>query len=413
MRGLARYEGVALDRIRLATRDAFVELIDRTVDARPNFVIIAGDLYDGDWTDFNTGLFFVGQMSKLRQHGIRAYVLYGNHDAHSQLTRKLGLPENVSEFDHRSVETHVIEKLDVALHGRSYPKREVRENLCTAYPSPKQDMFNIGVLHTGLGGLGGHANYAPCALDELINKGYDYWALGHVHTRQVLNERPHIVFPGNLQGRHINEEGSRSASLVTVEHGQVTQMEEWECDVVRWYKLTVPVDNCETYDQISAAVGEKLSNLLATNDRNRVCAVRVQLTGDTPMHGKLLASTDVLTAEIRASSLDVGGEAVWIEKVEVLTNPLRTDLKELATHETLADLQALLGGSLEDPELLQRIEQEFSILASKLPIEFKSDMESNEDSYSQLILDSKNSDLLTRVLERVTYEISIEERDAS
>lgn len=413
MRGLAQYEGVTVDRIRSATRDAFVALVDRIVDARPGFAIIAGDLYDGDWNDFNTGLFFVDQMRKLRLHGIRVYVLYGNHDAHSQITKRLILPDNVHEFSHKKVQTHIVEEHDVALHGRSYPKRDVNENLSRDYPDPNSGNFNIGVLHTGLGGMGGHANYAPCSLDELVNKGYDYWALGHVHTRQILHEHPHVVFPGNLQGRHINEGGPRGASLVTVDHGKVDSIEAWECDVVRWQRLDVSVEGLESYDQVTAAVGECLTDVVAANDTNRVTAVRLQLTGATPLHGRLIASTDAHTENIQALSLDVGGDALWVEKVDVQTRPLASDAPDFSADEAFADLRQLLGASAKDPELIKLMAIEFSDMVSKIPNALKSDMEVSEGSFSQLIMEERHDELLARVLERASYELAGESSNES
>ena len=161
-------------------------------------------------------------------------MLYGNHDAANQITRSLVLPDNVRVFSSRKPETFTLAEFAVALHGQSYPQREVVENLVPTYPRPVPDMFNIGVLHTGLGGMGGgHADYAPCTRHDLDNEGHDYWDLGHVHQRCVLRERPHIVFAGNLQGRHIREAGPKSAYLVTVEAGELVDLSPVHADVVR------------------------------------------------------------------------------------------------------------------------------------------------------------------------------------
>ena len=178
--------------------------------------------------------FFVAQMGRLREAHIPVYLLHGNHDAESQITRRLPLPDNVHVFGGQQPESFRIDDLDVVLHGQSYRQRDVSENLARSYPQPVDGTFNIGVLHTGLGGMGGHANYAPCSLDDLINKGYDYWALGHVHRAEVLHERPYIVFPGNLQGRHVRESGAKGARLVTVENNEIVDCAMVHTDVVRW-----------------------------------------------------------------------------------------------------------------------------------------------------------------------------------
>ena len=134
LKGLSGHEGRVADRIRTATREAFDNLIGKTIDEEADFIIIAGDLYDGEWRDYHTGLFFTSQMGRLAKAGIPALVLYGNHDAESQITRRLELPENVHAFSERKPETFTLDELRVALHGQSFRQREVTDNLVPAYP---------------------------------------------------------------------------------------------------------------------------------------------------------------------------------------------------------------------------------------------------------------------------------------
>ncbi len=173
LKGLAGQQGAAAERICSATRVPFENLITQAIEEAVAFVVIAGDLYDGNWRDYQTGLFFVKQMGRLAQANILVFLLYGNHDAESQITRRLTLPANVKVFSARKAETFRLQHLDVALHGQSFRQRDITDNLVLAYPAPIEGCFNIGVLHTGLGGMGGHLNYAPCAIEDLINKGYD------------------------------------------------------------------------------------------------------------------------------------------------------------------------------------------------------------------------------------------------
>ena len=412
MKGLTQYEGVAVDRLRTATRDAFSELISKTIDSRPAFVIIAGDLFDGDWKDYNTGYSLVTEMSRLRMAEIRAYVLYGNHDAQSQITKRLRLPENVHEFSHKEVESHRLDDLNVVLHGRSYPRRDVQENLVQEYPSPIDGMFNIGVLHTGLGGLGGHANYAPCSLEQLVNAGYDYWALGHVHTRQILNEYPHVVFPGNLQGRHINEDGPRSASLITVEDGRVVDIEEWECDFVRWHRIEVPVEDCAEFSEVITAIGEKIDEFQDEKAEDHTNAVRIRLTGTTSLHGLLVSANEDLTLDVQAMALDRGGDMLWVEKVENATKSAATSARNVAKDEAIGELQSMLDGAIKDHELAQQIQEEFATLLAKLHSELKTDLEDSERGYTNLLVNDKYEELLEQTADRVMFEITRGEQNA-
>lgn len=158
LRGLSAYDNAPAERLRNASRDAFKELVSKAIDEQVSFVVIAGDLYDGDWRDYNTGIFFVGQMGRLAKAGIRVYLLHGNHDAESEMTKKLTLPSNVTVFSSRSAQVHKIDEFKVALHGQSFASRAVIENLATSYKPKLTGHYNIGVLHTALEGYTAHAS---------------------------------------------------------------------------------------------------------------------------------------------------------------------------------------------------------------------------------------------------------------
>ena len=165
----------------------------------------------GDWRDMSSGSYFARAMGRLEQAGIPAYVLNGNHDDASVLTKSVPWPPNVHRFGSRKAETFQIEHLGVALHGWSFAQAAAPENLALSYPDAVPHAFNLGVLHTSLSGHVGHDRYAPCEIAELRARGYDYWALGHVHDHQIASRAPHVVFSGNLQGRNIRETGSKGA----------------------------------------------------------------------------------------------------------------------------------------------------------------------------------------------------------
>ena len=403
--GLAGQEGSAADRIRTATREAFENLVGLALHEEVAFVIIAGDLYDGDWRDYQTGLFFVRQMGRLAAAGVPVFLLYGNHDAESQITRRLVLPENVTAFSSRKPETFQLKELGVALHGQSYRQRDIADNMVPAYPEPIAGMFNIGVLHTGLGGMGGHANYAPCALDDLVNKGYDYWALGHVHQAAVLHERPHVIFPGNLQGRHIREAGPKGAYLLTVEDGELVEAISVASDVVRWARLTVPVDGCTRVTEAVDRVREAIENAVAQDADGRLLACRVELAGQTDIHGGLLASTEHLLAEARGAALGLGEELAWIERIVVATRPLLDAATLRAREDALGELQRMLEDAGEDAELKQLLEADIGELVRKLPHELRADP---EDAVLKVAVDGDYAELIDQVsgflVARITTE---------
>lgn len=253
--GLSNYEGMPSEEIRRATRDAFDKLVSLAIERKVDFLLVAGDLYDGDWRDARTGMFFVSRMSRLREHGIPVFLVHGNHDAASQITRSLPLPDNVHVFGNRKASTERIDALQVAIHGQSYAHQRNEDNLAAAYPARVSGCFNIGLLHTSLGGYSEHASYAPCSLDDLRARQYDYWALGHVHAAQLVSTGPHVVFPGNTQGRSIRETGEKGCYLVTVgDNLSISSCDFVPLDVFRWRLLEVKLSGISEKPQLLDSV---------------------------------------------------------------------------------------------------------------------------------------------------------------
>lgn len=364
LRGLDGQEGDIAQRIRSAPRRAFENLVGYALRERVDFVVIAGDLYDGDWKDYRTGLFFSRQMGRLKAANIPVFLLYGNHDAESRITKALELPPNVRVFRTRSPQTFTLDEPGVALHGQSFREKAVTKNLAAAYPSPRRGLFNIGVLHTGLGGMGGHDNYAPCTLTDLTAKGYEYWALGHVHSRQVLHQNPWVVFPGNLQGRHVRETGPKGAALVTVRDGEA-DVGFLDFDVARWETVEVRTQGAESFEDIGDAIREVAAPLVE-DAGDRLLLLRIRLSGRTPLHGGLLGDPEKLLNEARSAVFGLGGDGGWVARVDIETQPPISPetLRERA--DALGDLARLLAEAAEDPALLRDLEEDVGLLARRL-----------------------------------------------
>ena len=368
LRGLDRYDGAPVERLRSATRSALERLVDRALAERVDFLLLAGDIYDRDWQDFHTGLFFRGQMVRLERAGIRCFIVQGNHDAQGVISRQLTLPSNVTVFSSRAAQTVKLDDLSVAIHGRSFPEREVNEDLVPSYPPPVSGYFNIGLLHTSLTGRAGHDTYAPTDLPTLVAKGYDYWALGHVHAREVLNERPRIVFCGNLQGRHAKETGVKGCELVTVEAGRI-EAEFIALDVVRWSQLSVPLDGVDRLESLNEAFARALEPVLA-GTTDRLHAVRVTLTGSTELHRLEAAQPGTLAAAMHAAAQDIGTAEIWIEQVRLdLSTPLdraQAAQRQDAVGELVRLVDTIAG---DDQELMRRAQVELGDLLGAMPAE--------------------------------------------
>lgn len=367
--GLSAYKDAPAEQLRNVTRDAFTRLVDEAIEESVDFMVIAGDLYDGSWKDYNTGHFFCREMGRLNQVGIPVYLLLGNHDADSEMTKKLTLPANVHQFESRKPSTFRIEALKVALHGRSYKEAATLENLATSYPAPVAGWLNIGVLHTALEGYAAHASYAPCSVAELNAKGYDYWALGHVHEHAIVQQSPWLVFPGNLQGRHIRETGPRGAVLVTADETGIQSVERLLVDALRWKVVAVDASEASTLQEVVRQVGTAFERLLSETPDQIFLAVRVYIKGKTAAHGELFGLESQLREEILGQAAGHGIDRLWVEKVRLETEPL-TDASQVAERtDAIADLQRLLADAPTDVAFLKSLMDDLRPLVDKAPLE--------------------------------------------
>lgn len=376
LRGLSRYEGAPANRIRNATREALTALVQAAIDEAVSFVILAGDVFDGDWKDYNTGLFFSNQMARLRRENIPVYMVSGNHDAGSVITRSLKMPENVHTFSTRRPETIILEDPGVAIHGQGFSRKEMTDNLAAAYPDPVPEQFNIGILHTCVDGREGHGNYAPCKLDDLLSKRYDYWALGHVHQREILHTDPWIVFPGNIQGRHIKESGIKGCTLVQVDDTGDTHIDFLPLNSLQWIARVVDCTGISTVEEII----ENIISLLVMEQENLpgcLLAVRLDLTGMCSAHAELTKAPLKWAAQIRATVSDMGNDDIWIEKIMINTQMPLDVSKLTAGKNPVAELLAAdMAGIQDNAPLIRDCKDVLSLLEARLPVEF---FQENED----------------------------------
>ena len=368
LHGLERYEGAPVEEIRSATRRAFDNLIELAIDEQVAFVLLVGDLYDGDWKDYNTGLYFVERMGRLRDASIRVFIVAGNHDAASQITKHLRLPDNVTLFSTRKPERVVLDDLGVSICGQGFATRAVTDDISQGYPQGDPQLLNIGLLHTCLDGKPGHEPYAPCTVDGLRSKGYQYWALGHVHKREEVSQDPWIVFPGNIQGRHIREIGPKGCTLVTVDGGEIAAVEHRDLDVMRWSICELDVSATETVDDIYEQVRESLQSALDAAD-GRPVALRLVLYGACSAHLKLHADRERWIQEYRALATGLGGAGIWLEKISIKTMPAISTDEVLERDDALSGLLRAIHDMELDSSVLDELADEMSVLRQKLPAE--------------------------------------------
>lgn len=406
MRGLDKYEGAPAARLRAATRHALENLVALCIEERAAFLLLAGDVFDGSWKDFSTGLFFASQMTRLREANIPVVIVRGNHDAASSIVKSLRLPDNVHELSHKKAETLELPDAGACVHGQSFPQRATTDDLAARYPDAVRGAFNIGLLHTCVDGREGHDRYAPTSLETMRAKGYDYWALGHVHAREVLSTEPWVVFPGNLQGRHAKETGAKGASLVTVAGGSVEGVEHRALDVARWEQVIVDAtdaaDAAEVVDRARDAL-QKASDECA----DRLLAARVVVRGATRANGVIRNDIDHFVAQLRAATNDGLGDVVWLEKTLVQTRST-FDLAQIREEAgAVGHLARRLAAIKDDPKELAELATTFADLEKKLPSELREGDDAlrlTDPATLRAIVEDVEQTLLPRLLESTGRE---------
>lgn len=389
--GLQQYEGAPVDEMRVAPRRALQNLVNLAIAEKVGFVLIAGDLFDGDWKDYNTGLFFSAQMAKLREAGVMVLLVAGNHDASSQITKYLRMPENVKSFSVESPDTVIMEGLGIAVHGQGFHTRAVTADLTPAYPPPTPQYFNIGLLHTCATGREGHEPYAPCSIQGLLAKNYDYWALGHVHKYELIHEDPWILFSGNIQGRHTRETGPKGCTLVTVQNGRVLSLEQRELDILRWSLCLVNATGADRGEDVLDRVIETLHQELRGN-ADLPLAVRLVISGACKAHRDLSADMEQWTNEVRSAATDLSNGRIWIEKVKLETQS-ETEIQEMIERDdALGGLMRAIGDIKPGDGLFADLAPEFRELQRKLPSELRTGEEA---------IDLENPELLNSAIEDV------------
>lgn len=392
LRGLSRYESAPVESIRNACRRAFENLVEFAITEKVAFVLLAGDFYDGDWKDYSTGIFLSKQMGRLGQHNIAVFAVAGNHDATNRMTKALDSPANMRILSERKAEKIKLDDLAVVIHGRSFGPQHVDENLAATFDTAEKGMFNIGLLHTSLDGREGHAVYAPCTVNDLRSKGYQYWALGHVHQQEFVSQDPWIVFPGCIQGRHIRETGSKGCVLVTVEDDAISQVEKIPLDVLRWVQCSVEItDVVEMKEALERS--RKAIEKERTSTEGRPLAMRIRFEGGTRISDEMAAYPERLEQQINALGAEIAGDDLWIERVENDTSG-KLDLDSILAEDTaigklLKEIQAKPGNSEE----IDGLEGVLADLRQKMPEAFSPDSVLNlgdEQTVQRLVEEAKH-----------------------
>lgn len=372
LRSLALRDEAIHNRVQTATRTAFTRIVDTALNEGVAALLIAGDLFDGAERSARTAAFLSGQFDRLRAGGIRIFYIKGNHDAENPITGELTLPGNVHIFDGRGGKVQLAD--DIWIHGVSFGGRHAPESLLSKFPAPVAGAVNIAMLHTSLAGAAGHDVYAPCTVAELATMGFDYWALGHVHRRQVHSEAPWIVMPGMPQGRDVGEAGPKSATLLTLD--SAIQVEEVATSAVEFLTHTIDVAGLDNHDALRDILRQELREL-EERIKSDAGVVRLKLIGASPLRWQILRDRDIWSETAEQIAGETG--RLWLDKFVV-------DLTGAAAQSQSAtdELAQLMDAIRTEPGFAETCRIELESVLTELPPQRRAALMPDEDAATAL-----------------------------
>jgi DNA repair protein SbcD/Mre11 len=400
LRSLAFRDPELADLIGNATRRAFVSIIDICLSEQVDALLLAGDLYDGEQTSMKTARFLAEQIRRLHEAGISVYIIRGNHDALSRITKELTFPDSVKLFGARP-EAIAIDRPNggaVAIHGLSFARPQAPESLLPRFKAPVEGAVNIALMHTSLAGAPGHDNYAPCSPADLDAAGFDYWALGHIHKRSVAQGRAAVVMSGMPQGRDINESGPKSVTLVTVKDDRSVVVEERITSVAQFEPVSVDLTGIHEWPDMINAVTRTLQSIRSSVQSEHVVA-RLRFTGTTPLAWRLRRDRDLLGADAANRAFLVG--KTWVEKIEIGCRPPAAGSETAPSADPILELRRLIADQVVPSDAYQKeIAAIADELRAQLPPECRGLLGTDEDAFNEAmsrIVDEGAEDILARL----------------
>ncbi|UES41951.1 metallophosphoesterase family protein [Roseibium aggregatum] len=399
LRSLALRNSDLAELIGDATRRALVTIVDVCIDEQVDALIVAGDLYDGDQTSMKTARFLASQMQRLHEADIATFIIRGNHDALSRITQELILPPSVTVFGGRAHSVEIAKgDLALSIHGLSFAKPHAPESLLEKYHRPTPDAVNIGIMHTSLAGAPGHDLYAPCKMSDLHGWGFDYWALGHIHTRTQHAGDRIVIMPGMPQGRDINEAGEKTVTLVTVNDDRSLTVEERPSSIAQFERVSIDMSSAETWREAADLVEQKIAGA-RDRTRSQHLVARLRLTGRTRLSWQLRRDRDLLLAEAEQRAESMGN--TWIEKIEIDTDAPESTPVGSATADPVLELGELIRGDIiHQHGVRQAVQDLVKELRDDLPPEargFSGDDEAAFEALVDQLLSEGSEDMLARL----------------
>ncbi|MEK4971343.1 DNA repair exonuclease [Niallia sp. FSL R7-0648] len=301
------------NKLKESTFTAFKKVIDAAISKKVDFIIIAGDIYDGEDRSIKAQIRFRNEMLRLEENQIEVYLIHGNHDHLNGSWVQIELPPNVHVFPSMvTVKKYVKNNLSVNLYGFSYETRHIKERRIVEYERSGEANFHVGILHGNLEGSTEHSAYAPFQVKDLLAKKMDYWALGHIHKREILESVPPIVYPGNIQGRHKKETEVKGCYYVELRDGDAS-LEFIPTSEVIWETVKIDASFVHTFDDLYKLCRKEMD---AVGDRKYSYLISLEIE-KLRLQDSFLAS-DLL--EILQQDEVDEDSFVWVNSIKVQEN---------------------------------------------------------------------------------------------
>ena len=368
-KGLTNWNSELAKRLKNATLGSLKKIVDLGIQENVDFLVISGDIFDSENQSLAAQLNFVEEMQRLTEKRIPAYFICGNHDPLSSWLEDLQMPENVFRFNASEVENQTFRKNGepiADIHGISFANKTVSKNLASSYkvkdqPSP----VKIALLHGTVGISGPHENFAPFKVEDIADKGFDYWALGHIHKRQVVWQKyPAVVYPGNPQGRDFGETGAKGCYMVEIDQNKTLDISFVPVQQIRFEELEIDLTGEDTINVLPGKIQEAVTGL---NDyeENTSYIIRISLTGRTPLHSRFNRPGEMeqVLDFLNEGQLDQT-HFTWIDSIEVNTKPV-IDIDKIRERsdfpgEILNAIEQYESDSQKLKEWIESVDKEFS-----------------------------------------------------
>ncbi|WP_025699049.1 metallophosphoesterase family protein, partial [Paenibacillus forsythiae] len=365
--GLSHIPGPVRDYLREAAFAALGRLVAVALEEEVDFVVISGDVYDSADSSLQSQLRFHEALLELSNNGIAAFLIHGNHDPLDGPRLDMELPDGVTVFgadmQRQATAVRRADGREVAIvSGISYPTAKVTDNLSLRFRRKEgSGLFHIALLHANVDGDPAHETYSPCTRRDLIDSGFDYWALGHIHKRRILHERPYIVYPGNIQGRSVKETGTKGCCIVDVDDSGIAALRFKELDEVRFLIRDIPIEGMARETDWIEAVERAVEDIREEHPK-LMSVVRFRITGRSAVH-RILAEKGVpedLLDELRRREALRAGQGrfhglVWIEGFSLESGTELDRERLLAEDSFLGEMARLAAGSAADGSTLEEL----------------------------------------------------------